>query len=129
VDQAAVSGAGPGEGNHGIGGERDLPEPLRKAVERLEPQLLIRGYRLAVERYDPECFGSAYVDYVSSTGDLRLVWDGRDSSLRADHRNAPTDWTTLIELQASGTSCAAQDAVDAFVARVNSVLEGRRTDG
>jgi hypothetical protein len=77
------------------------PASLLRAMAELEPLLATLGYALAQEHYDHAGAGSAFVVYARRGGRLRLSWDGRDGTLRAETAPVQLDNWRDIESEAS----------------------------
>ncbi len=94
------------------------------------------GFRLAVEQYRHESFGSAEIEYVRRGLRFRLTWDGRDGILSvavaevSGHDHA-SEWSDL-ELLVSGQHVSTDEArapgrVQQLRALADRFLAGRRS--
>jgi hypothetical protein len=75
---------------------------MARAIARLTPLLERVGFRFTRLEYDERAFGSAIAEYERHTHQLRLVWDGKEAALMADHRRAGSGRWIDVESAASG---------------------------
>ena len=111
---------------------------IAEAKGVFDPFLARYGFRLAVEHYDHESFGSAYLEYARRGLRFRLVWDGRDSFLLAqvaevDGDAQANEWVDL-EVTVNGHVSAVPEAqrpgrVEHLRQVADEYLAARRTAG
>jgi hypothetical protein len=75
---------------------------LSRALAYLGPVVESLGYRVVLERYDHEAFGSGLVLYGREQDQLRVVWDGRDEALWAERRAEPGEWSDIESTPSGG---------------------------